>query len=100
MTQSRTAPLGSVSAPSARPALLVIALGAWLGRARQQLRRCIERRRESQSVADLNDWLLRDIGVIRERTTLGIRAAGLLPLGNDMVLVPDRSAAVHDRGLP
>ena len=51
-------------------------------------------------MADLDDWLLRDIGVIRERTTLGIRAAGLLPLGNDMVLVPDRSGAVHDLGHP
>ena len=41
--------------------------GAWLGQAWRQLRRCIARRRESQAVAELDDWLLRDIGVIRER---------------------------------
>ena len=54
---------GSTSARRA----LVIALGAWLGQAWRQLRRGIARRRESQAVAELDDWLLRDIGVIRER---------------------------------
>jgi uncharacterized protein YjiS (DUF1127 family) len=51
---------------SARPAWLVIALGAWLGPVWRQLHRCVARR-ESKTVAELDEWLLRDIGVTRER---------------------------------
>lgn len=52
---------------SARPGLLGIAIGASLGRARRQLRKWIARRRQRHAVTDLDDTLLRDIGVIRER---------------------------------
>ena len=48
---------------SARPALLGIALGASLGQAWRQLRRY----RQRHALAELDDRLLRDIGVIRER---------------------------------
>jgi uncharacterized protein YjiS (DUF1127 family) len=52
---------------SARPALLGIALGASLGQAWRQLRRWIARSRQRHALAELDDRLLRDIGVIRER---------------------------------
>jgi len=52
---------------SARPALLGIALGATLGPAWRQLRRWIARSRQRHALAELDDRLLRDIGVIRER---------------------------------
>src|SRR5262245_44272395 len=49
---------------SARPALPGIALGATAWR---ELRRWIARRRQRHALAELDDRLLRDIGVIRER---------------------------------
>ena len=52
---------------SARLALLGNALAGLLGQALQQLRRGIARNRRPQELADVNDWVLRDIGVIRER---------------------------------
>jgi uncharacterized protein YjiS (DUF1127 family) len=52
---------------SARPALLGTALGASLGQAWRQLRRWIARSRQRHALAELDDRLLRDIGVIRER---------------------------------
>jgi uncharacterized protein YjiS (DUF1127 family) len=52
---------------SARPALLGIALGASLGQAWRQLRRWIARSRQRHALAELDDRLLRDIGVMRER---------------------------------
>src|SRR5215510_15504158 len=48
---------------SARPTLLGIALGASLGQAWRQLRRY----RQRHALAELDDRLLRDIGVMRER---------------------------------
>ena len=56
--------LGSTSA---RPALLGIALGATLRQAWRQLRRWIARSRQRHALAELDDRLLRDIGVMRER---------------------------------
>ena len=38
-----------------------------LARAWLRLRRWIARRRRRQTLAELDDWILRDIGVIRER---------------------------------
>ena len=58
------AKLGSISA---RPALHGIALGASVGQAWRRLRRWVARRRQSHALAELDDRLLRDIGVIRER---------------------------------
>jgi len=52
---------------SARPALLGIALGVTLGQAWRQLRRWIAWSRQRHALAELDDRLLRDIGVIRER---------------------------------
>ena len=52
---------------SARPALLGIALDALLRQAWRQLRRWIARSRQRHALAELDDRLLRDIGVIRER---------------------------------
>src|SRR5262245_3734016 len=52
---------------SARPALLGIALGASVGQAWRQLRRWIARSRQHHALAELDDRLLRDIGVVRER---------------------------------
>jgi uncharacterized protein YjiS (DUF1127 family) len=52
---------------SARPALLGIALGASLGQAWRQLRRWIARSRQRHALAELDERLLRDIGVMRER---------------------------------
>ena len=52
---------------SARPALLGIALGASLRQAWRELRRWIARSRQRPALAALDDRLLRDIGVIRER---------------------------------
>jgi uncharacterized protein YjiS (DUF1127 family) len=52
---------------SARPALLGIALGDLLRQAWRQLRRWIARSRQRHALAELDDRLLRDIGVIRER---------------------------------
>jgi uncharacterized protein YjiS (DUF1127 family) len=52
---------------SARHALLGIALGASLGQAWRQLRRWIARSQQHRALAELDDRLLRDIGVIRER---------------------------------
>jgi uncharacterized protein YjiS (DUF1127 family) len=46
---------------------LGIALGASLGQAWRQLRRWIARSRQRPALAELDDRLLRDIGVIRER---------------------------------
>ena len=55
------------SSTSARPALRGIGRGASLGRAGQQLRRWIARSRQRQTLAEFDDFLLHDIGVIRER---------------------------------
>ena len=52
---------------SARLALIGKSLAASLGQAWQQLRRRIPRSRRHQELAELDDWVLRDIGVIRER---------------------------------
>jgi uncharacterized protein YjiS (DUF1127 family) len=52
---------------SARPARLGITLGATLGQAWRQLRRRIPQSRQRHTLAELDDRLLRDIGVIRER---------------------------------
>jgi uncharacterized protein YjiS (DUF1127 family) len=52
---------------SARPALLGIELGASLGQAWRQLRRWVARSRQRHALAELDDRLLRDIGVMRER---------------------------------
>ena len=56
--------LGSASA---RPALLGIALAASLEQAWRQLRRSLARSRQRPTLAELDDRLLRDIGVVRER---------------------------------
>jgi len=56
-----------LASTSARRALLGIALGASLGQAWRQLRRWIARSRQRHPLAELDDRLLRDIGVIRER---------------------------------
>ena len=45
----------------------LLGIGAALGRARLWARRCIARSRERHALADLDDRLLRDIGVIRDR---------------------------------
>jgi uncharacterized protein YjiS (DUF1127 family) len=52
---------------SARSALLGIALDASLGQAWRQRRRWIARSRQRYALAELDDRLLRDIGVMRER---------------------------------
>jgi uncharacterized protein YjiS (DUF1127 family) len=52
------------SSTSARPALTGIALGASLGQAWRQLRRSIARSRQRRALAELNDRILRDIGMI------------------------------------
>ena len=52
---------------SARRSLLGRTLGASLGQAWRQLRRWIARSRQRHALAELDDRLLRDIGVIRER---------------------------------
>ena len=54
-----------VSAP-AHPALRGIAAGA-RSEAWRQLRCWIARRQQRHALAELDDWLLRDVGVIRER---------------------------------
>jgi hypothetical protein len=51
---------------SAPPALRGIALGAALGQAWRHLRTRLARSRE-RDVTELDDWLLRDIGVLRDR---------------------------------
>jgi uncharacterized protein YjiS (DUF1127 family) len=51
---------------SRRPALLDIALGASLGQAWRQLSTWIARSRQRDALAQLDDRLLRDIGVSRE----------------------------------
>ena len=63
----RSAFISKVGSTSARPALLGVALGASLGQAWRQLRRWIARSRQRHALAELDDRLLRDIGVIRER---------------------------------
>ena len=50
-----------------RRALLGIALDASLGQAWRQLRRWIAQSRQRHALAELDDRLLRDIGVMRER---------------------------------
>jgi uncharacterized protein YjiS (DUF1127 family) len=52
---------------SARPAPLGITRGASLGQAWRQLRRWIARSRQRHALAGLDDRLLHDIGVMRER---------------------------------
>jgi uncharacterized protein YjiS (DUF1127 family) len=52
---------------SARPALLGGALGASLGQTWRQLRRWIARSSQRHALSELDDRLLRDVGVIRER---------------------------------
>jgi uncharacterized protein YjiS (DUF1127 family) len=52
---------------SARPALFGIALGAALGQAWRHVRTRIARSRERDALTELDDWLLRDIGVLRDR---------------------------------
>ena len=51
---------------SARPASFGIALGAALGQAWRHLRTRLARSRE-RDVTELDDWLLHDIGVLRDR---------------------------------
>jgi uncharacterized protein YjiS (DUF1127 family) len=63
----RSAFVSKFGSTSARPALLGIALGASLGQAWRQLRRWLARSRQRPALAELDDRLLRDIGVIRER---------------------------------
>lgn len=63
----RSAFVSKFGSTSARPALLGTALGASLGQAWRQLRRWIARSRQRPALAELDDRLLRDIGVIRER---------------------------------
>jgi uncharacterized protein YjiS (DUF1127 family) len=63
----RSAFISKFGSTSARPALLGIALGASLRQAWRQLRRWIARSRQRHALAELDDRLLRDIGVIRER---------------------------------
>jgi uncharacterized protein YjiS (DUF1127 family) len=63
----RSAFISKFGSTSARPALLGIALGASLGQAWRQLRRWLARSRQRHALAELDDRLLRDIGVIRER---------------------------------
>jgi uncharacterized protein YjiS (DUF1127 family) len=64
---SRSAFTSKFGSTSARPALLGIALGASLGQAWRQLRRSIARSRQRPALVELDDRLLRDIGVIRAR---------------------------------
>jgi uncharacterized protein YjiS (DUF1127 family) len=52
---------------STRPALFGIALRAALGRAWRHLRKWLARSRERDVLADLDDRLLHDIGVLRDR---------------------------------
>ena len=63
----RSASTSKFGSTSARPALLGIALGASLGQAWRQLRRWLARSRQRHAPAELDDRLLRDIGMIRER---------------------------------
>ena len=63
----RSAFVSKFGSTSARPALLGTALGASLGQAWLQLRRWLARSRQRPALAELDDRLLRDIGVIRER---------------------------------
>jgi uncharacterized protein YjiS (DUF1127 family) len=63
----RSASISKFGSTSARPALLGIALGASLGQAWRRLRRWLARSRQRPALAELDDRLLRDIGVIRER---------------------------------
>ena len=63
----RSAFISKFGSTSARPALLGIALGASLGQAWQQLRRWLARSGQRPALAELDDRLLRDIGVIRDR---------------------------------
>ena len=63
----RSAFISKFGSTLARPALLGIALGASLGQAWRQLRRWLARSRQRPALAELDDRLLRDIGVIRDR---------------------------------
>ena len=63
----RSAFISKFGSTSARPALLGIALGASLEKAWRQLRRWIRRSQQRHALSELDDRLLRDIGVIRER---------------------------------
>ncbi len=63
----RSAFISKFGSTLARPALLGIALGASLGQAWRQLRRWLARSRQRLALAELDDRLLRDIGVIRDR---------------------------------
>jgi len=63
----RSASTSKFGSTSACPALLGIALGASLGQVWRQLRRRIARSWQRPTLADLDDRLLRDIGVVRER---------------------------------
>jgi uncharacterized protein YjiS (DUF1127 family) len=63
----RSASTSKFGSTSARPAPLGIALGASLGQALRQPRRWLARSRQRHALAELDDRLLRDIGVIRER---------------------------------
>jgi uncharacterized protein YjiS (DUF1127 family) len=63
----RSAFISKFGSTSARPALLGVALGASLGQAWRQLRRWLARSRQRPALAELDDRLLRDIGVIRDR---------------------------------
>jgi len=64
----RSAFISKFGSTSARPVLLGIALGASLGQAWRQLRRWLARSRQRPALAELDDRLLRDIGVSREET--------------------------------
>ncbi len=63
----RSAFISKFGSTSARPALHGVALGASLGQAWRQLRRWLARSRQRPALAELDDRLLRDIGVIRDR---------------------------------
>jgi len=71
---------------SARLALLGIALSTSFGHVWRQLLMCLARRR-SETAAELNDWLLRDIGVIRERD-IGIRREAAAREANNLFWPP------------
>ncbi len=56
----------NLGSTSARPALRGVVLGAALGQAWRHLLTRIARSRE-RDLTELDDWLLRDIGVLRDR---------------------------------
>ena len=64
-----------IATTSSCAARLAIARGALRGQAWQLLCRLVARSRRDEALDELDDWLLRDIGVIRERDIGVSRAA-------------------------